>query len=86
LKNLKEKFINSNSKNHIVMYNNKIVEMNYISSQKEQFKFGAMRIQDNLGTGQAPTQEGYIKTPKREFYKIERSSRTAKLISSKEVK
>ncbi len=68
------------SKNHVVLYNNKIVDMGYIEGLKHQFKFGAMRIRDNLGTGQTPTTVGFIKTPKGEYFSISRDSASAKRI------
>lgn len=74
------------SKNHVVYYNGKIVDMGYISiNQKEQFRFGALRIADNLGTGKNPTSVGFIRTPGGKYYKIERSKKSAKLVSETEV-
>jgi hypothetical protein len=65
---------------HIVKYNNRTVIMNYVLP-KEEFKYGRMRISDNLGTGKDSTQEGYIITPDNKVYLITRSSRKAKLIT-----
>ena len=73
-----EEFINTNSPNHVVFYNEKIVDMGYSGSQKNQFKYGCMRISDNLGTGETPTNIGFIKTPSGEIYEIKRGCRIAK--------
>ena len=73
-----EGFKNTDSPNHVVFYNGKIVDMGYSGSQKDQFKYGCMRIYDNLGTGKTPTNIGFIKTPSGEIYEISRDSRRAK--------
>lgn len=64
--------------NHTVMYDGKTIDMGYIgSNQKEQFKYGCMRIVDN-------SPEGYIKTPKGEFYYVSRSNKKAIKLSPAE--
>lgn len=78
-------FIEVSSQNHVILYNNKIVDMGYESNQKQQFALGCMRINDNLGTGNTPTSIGYIKTPSRLFYRISRAIRSAKKIKQSEI-
>lgn len=80
-----EKFINTDNLNHTVFYNGKIVDMGYAGDQKEQFKFGAMRIADNLGTGETPTEVGFVKTPDGQFYKVTRGKKTAQKVNKAEV-
>lgn len=74
-------FLSTDYKNHAVFYNGKIVEMDYLE-KKEQFKYGCMRIADNI----AISDVGFIKTPKSQYYIISRSCRTAKKISVDEIK
>ena len=78
-------FINIESQHHILLYNNRVVSMDYISGQKQQFKFGCARISDNLGTGETPTDVGFIKTPSGLFYQVSRSARSAKKVEQSEV-
>ena len=73
-------FLTTDYKNHVVFYNGKIVEMDYIE-RKQQFKFGCMRIADNI----AISDVGYIKTPKSQYYIVSRNFRTAKKISVDEI-
>lgn len=63
---------------HQVYYNGKVVNMDYIKNPKEQFKYGAQRIADNLGTGGHTENVGYVKTPDGKIYEVSRSSRKAK--------
>lgn len=74
-------FLSTNYKNHVVFYNNKIVDMDYVE-KKEQFKYGCMRIADNI----AISDVGFIKSPKSEFYIVSRGSKTAKKITLDEIK
>lgn len=72
--------------NHQIYYNGKIVDMGYVLNPKEQFKLGAMRISDNLGTDKKIKEtEGYIKTPNGKIYKVNSSSKSAKLLSGEEL-
>lgn len=59
---------------HIVIYNNKAVEMSYIPAQR-QFKMAAMRIIDNFA------EYGYIFTPDNKVFKVTQGSKTAKAIT-----
>lgn len=83
--NIAQQFVDTDSVHHVVFYNGKIVEMSYVKNPKEQFKYAGMRIQDNLGTGANPTNEGYIRTPKGEFFKITKGSKTAKKVTVDEI-
>lgn len=74
--NLLEEIRKIDSQFVIVAYNDKLVSMDYIGNPKDQFKFGCMRIQDNLCTGNI----GYIKDINGKIYQIERGKRKAKLI------
>lgn len=58
-----------------VVYNQKLVSMSYIADRKDQFKFGCMRIQDNITSG-----VGYIKDFDGKIYQIERGKRKAILL------
>lgn len=75
-------FVENQSKNHTVLYNGKIVNMDYLGKNpKDEFKFAGMRIADNLSTGGV----GFIKTPKGEYFKVSNSNRSAKKVSESEV-
>jgi hypothetical protein len=72
-----KQFVDTKSKNHLLFYNGKMTEMDQNLPQKEQFKYGSMRIADNL-----PLKgEGIIKTPKNQYYRIATDTRTAKRIT-----
>ena len=77
-----EAFISTISDHHVVFYNDKIVEMSYVSDKKTEFKIAGMRIADNVGLIGC----GYIKTPKGLYYKVSNSNRSAKKISVSEIK
>ena len=69
-------FINSNSKHHQILYNNKIVIIDYVDKKRE-FKIGCMRIIDNISINS----KGFIKTSKSEYYMISHDSKSAKKIT-----
>ena len=71
------------TENHQVYYNGKVVDMGYTG--KEQFKYGAQRISDNLGTGGYTEDVGYVKTPDGKIYEVSRSSKKAKLLEGDEL-
>ena len=83
---LLEKLKAERSNNVLIAYNNKVVSMGYVGSEeKKQFRYGAMRIQDNLCTGGYTETVGYLKTPKGRYYLIEKGKRTAKEISDAKI-
>ncbi len=63
---------------HIAFYSGGIVRMGYVA-KKDQFRFACLRVKDNAG-------EGYVITPKGQVYRIEKSSRMAKLVGGGEAK
>jgi hypothetical protein len=77
------------SRNVQIAYNGKIVDMGYVTNTthsgglvsknqgKEQFRAGAMRIYDNLGTVTG-FHTGYVKTPTGKYYTVTRDSRVAR--------
>jgi hypothetical protein len=76
MENLRQ-FIELESNHHVVFYDSKIVNMDYLKSEK-QFQFGCLRIRDNANLG-------FLKTPKNEFFLVTRIHKTAKKISKIEV-
>ena len=70
-------FINTEYKHHAVLYNGKIVIIDYVDKPRE-FKIGCMRVSDNLSTGDV----GFIKTPKSEYFIISNSCRSAKKLTA----
>jgi len=77
------------SRNVQIAYNGKIVDMGYVTNTthsgglvsknqgKEQFRAGAMRIYDNLGTVTG-FNTGYVKTHAAQYYTVTRDSRVAR--------
>lgn len=72
--------------NHLAIYNNKVVVMDYLTSiaklpnkarLKKEFHYAAMRILDN-------GYDGYVVTPNGEVFQILQSKRTAIRIHSPE--
>jgi len=82
LKQLNEVGGINNQPTHTVFYNGKAVDMGYAGTPKEQFKFGAQRIADNLGTGGHTSDTGYVKTPDGKYFEVSRSNSSAKPVSA----
>jgi len=85
---LKKELIDSSSSNVIAAYNGKIVDMGYITKGidgkpptkkqlKEQFRFAAMRISDNIPISGV----GVVKDPDGAMFLVSRANRSAKPIS-----
>lgn len=62
---------------HIAIYNGKCVSMAYVGNPKREFRAACQRIIDNGA-------DGYVVTPKREVYTVQRSCRSAKPASNDE--
>lgn len=89
---LKKQLIDSNNSNVIAAYNGKIVDMGYITKGidgkpptkkqlKEQFRFAAMRISDNIPVSGV----GVVKDPDGAMFIVSRANRSAKPISMEDL-
>lgn len=72
-----KQFLEIQSTDHVVFYDQKIVSMEYLD-KKIQFQFGCYRIRDNSNFG-------FIKTPNGEFFEVSRAFKSAKNISKTEI-
>jgi len=70
-------FLDSSHPHHVIYYNHKWVSMEMFP-KREQFKIGCRRIADN-----API--GWIKTPKGEYFEVNRARRLALKITAQEI-
>jgi len=72
-----QEFINSSCKNHLVYYQDKIVEIDYCDF-KNQFQIACFKVRDNSSIG-------FVKTPKGEYFMVSRQFRSAKKFSEQKI-